>query len=58
MDFLTASNRKGLGDKVEEFDNGKLSVEGKDVIVIGGGDIAMDCVRTSKAKCKISKMFI
>ena len=47
MDFLTASNRKGLGDKVEEFDNGKLNVEGKDVIVIGGGDTAMDCVRTS-----------
>ncbi len=45
--FLTASNRKGLGDKVEEFDNGKLNVEGKDVIVIGGGDTAMDCVRTS-----------
>ena len=47
MDFLTASNKKGLGDKVEEFDNGKLNVEGKDVIVIGGGDTAMDCVRTS-----------
>ncbi len=47
MDFLTASNRKGLGDKVEQFDNGKLNVEGKDVIVIGGGDTAMDCVRTS-----------
>ena len=47
MSFLTASNRKGLGDKVEEFDNGKLNVEGKDVIVIGGGDTAMDCVRTS-----------
>ncbi len=47
MEFLTASNRKGLGDKVEQFDNGKLNVEGKDVIVIGGGDTAMDCVRTS-----------
>jgi len=47
MDFLTASNKKGLGDKVEQFDNGKLNVEGKDVIVIGGGDTAMDCVRTS-----------
>jgi len=47
MDFLTASNRKGLGDKVKEFDNGKLNVEAKDVIVIGGGDTAMDCVRTS-----------
>ena len=47
MEFLTASNRKGLGDKVKNFDNGKLNVEGKNVIVIGGGDTAMDCVRTS-----------
>ena len=47
MEFLTASNRKGLGDKVELFDNGTLNAEGKDVIVIGGGDTAMDCVRTS-----------
>ena len=47
MDFLTASNRKGLGDKVELFDNGTLNAEGKDVVVIGGGDTAMDCVRTS-----------
>ena len=47
MDFLTASNRKGLGDKVEIFDNGTLDAKEKDVIVIGGGDTAMDCVRTS-----------
>jgi len=47
MDFLTASNRKGLGDKVDMFDNGTLDTKGKDVIVIGGGDTAMDCVRTS-----------
>ena len=47
MKFLTASNKKGLGDKVELFDNGTLNAEGKDVVVIGGGDTAMDCVRTS-----------
>ena len=47
MQFLTASNRKGLGDKVELFDNGTLNTEGKNVVVIGGGDTAMDCVRTS-----------
>ncbi len=47
MDFLTASNRKGLGDKVELFDDGTLNAEGKNVVVIGGGDTAMDCVRTS-----------
>ena len=47
MEFLTASNRKGLGDTVELFDNGTLNAEGKNVVVIGGGDTAMDCVRTS-----------
>jgi glutamate synthase (NADPH/NADH) small chain len=47
MEFLTASNKKGLGDKVESFDNGILNTEGKDVVVIGGGDTAMDCVRTA-----------
>ncbi len=47
MEFLTASNKKGLGDPVELFDNGTLNAEGKDVVVIGGGDTAMDCLRTS-----------
>ena len=47
MEFLTASNRKGLGDKVELFDKGILNAEGKDIVVIGGGDTAMDCVRTA-----------
>ena len=47
MDFLTASNRKGLGDDVPEFDSGALDAAGKRVVVIGGGDTAMDCVRTA-----------
>jgi glutamate synthase (NADPH/NADH) small chain len=47
MDFLIASNKKGLGDKVELFDDGTLNAEGKEIVVIGGGDTAMDCVRTS-----------
>jgi len=47
MDFLIASNRKGLGDTVEQFDNGTLNAENKNVVVIGGGDTAMDCVRTA-----------
>ena len=47
MDFLTASNRKGLGDPVPDFDSGRLNAAGKRVVVIGGGDTAMDCVRTA-----------
>jgi len=47
MDFLTASNKKGLGDKVKLFDDGTLNAEGKNIVVIGGGDTAMDCVRTA-----------
>ncbi|UWQ49686.1 NAD(P)-dependent oxidoreductase [Leisingera caerulea] len=47
IDFLCASNKKSFGDNVEEFDNGSLNAEGKKVVVIGGGDTAMDCVRTS-----------
>ncbi len=47
LDYLTASNRKSFGDDVPEFDSGELNAEGKDVVVIGGGDTAMDCVRTA-----------
>ena len=47
MDFLVASNRKGLGDKVKDFDSGLLNAQNKNVVVIGGGDTAMDCVRTA-----------
>ena len=47
IDFLTASNRKSFGDAVPEFDSGALNAKGKRVVVIGGGDTAMDCVRTS-----------
>jgi glutamate synthase (NADPH/NADH) small chain len=47
IDYLTASNRKGFGDAVPEFDTGELDAEGKRVVVIGGGDTAMDCVRTA-----------
>jgi len=47
LDYLTASNRKGFGDAVPDFDSGALDAAGKRVIVVGGGDTAMDCVRTA-----------
>ena len=47
LDYLTASNRKSFGDEVEDFDSGRLDANGKRVVVIGGGDTAMDCVRTA-----------
>ena len=45
LDFLIASNKKGLGDTVDRFSNGELNAQNKNVVVIGGGDTAMDCVR-------------
>jgi glutamate synthase (NADPH/NADH) small chain len=47
IDYLTASNRKGFGDDVPAFDSGELDADGKRIVVIGGGDTAMDCVRTA-----------
>jgi glutamate synthase (NADPH/NADH) small chain len=47
LDYLIASNRKGFGDEVAAFDDGRLDAADKHVVVIGGGDTAMDCVRTA-----------
>lgn len=47
IDYLTASNRKSFGDSVPEFESGEFDADGKRVVVIGGGDTAMDCVRTA-----------
>ena len=47
LDYLTASNRKSFGDEVPDYDSGALNAAGKRVVVIGGGDTAMDCVRTA-----------
>ena len=47
LDYLTASNRAGFGENVPAHDDGSLLATGKNVVVIGGGDTAMDCVRTA-----------
>ncbi|MDP3853035.1 NAD(P)-dependent oxidoreductase [Phenylobacterium sp.] len=47
LDYLIASNRIGLGDSVPAFESGELNAQGRDVVVVGGGDTAMDCVRTA-----------
>jgi glutamate synthase (NADPH/NADH) small chain len=47
LDYLIASNKIGFGDKVPAFQTGELNAQGKNVTVIGGGDTAMDCVRTA-----------
>jgi glutamate synthase (NADPH/NADH) small chain len=43
LDFLIASNRSGFGTALPEG----LNAHGKRVVVVGGGDTAMDCVRTA-----------
>ena len=47
LNYLTASNKINFGDNVPSFNDGTLNAAGKRVVVIGGGDTAMDCVRTA-----------
>ena len=47
MGYLTASNKANFGDDVPEHNDGTLNAAGKRVVVIGGGDTAMDCARTA-----------
>jgi glutamate synthase (NADPH/NADH) small chain len=43
LDFLFAANRRDFGEKVPDA----VDAAGQHVVVIGGGDTAMDCVRTA-----------
>ena len=43
LDYLTASNRHGFGEPLPDI----FDASGKHVVVVGGGDTAMDCVRTA-----------
>ena len=45
LDYLIASNRIGFGDAVPGF--AALTAADRNVVVVGGGDTAMDCVRTA-----------
>lgn len=44
LDYLIVLNWVDLGDEILDYEDGELNVKGKCVVVIGGGDIVMDCV--------------
>jgi len=43
MEFLTKIQKRNFGEDVENF----IDVKDKNILVVGGGDTAMDCLRTS-----------
>lgn len=47
LDYLITANRIGFGEVPDAFADGTLNAAGRHVVVIGGGDTAMDCVRTA-----------
>jgi len=57
MEFLTKNQKRLLltqsGALESSWDKTFISAEGKDVIVIGGGDTGTDCIGTSmRHRCK------
>lgn len=54
LDYLTHANRVDLGDYLDMGMTKSLNAKGQRVIVIGGGDTAMDCVRTAVRQGAVS----
>ena len=54
MDYLPQQNKRNLGDQVPQF----ISAEGKNVIILGGGDTGADCLGTAERQgCRSVKQF-
>jgi glutamate synthase (NADPH/NADH) small chain len=45
MDYLTQQNKRVAGDAIGEADG--ITAEGKNVVIVGGGDTAADCLGTA-----------
>ena len=54
LDYLITANKVGFGDEMADFTSGRLNAKGKHVVVVGGGDTAMDCVRTATRQGALS----
>ncbi len=47
MEFLPQANRVALGEEPTRDGSDQITAEGKDVVIIGGGDTGADCLGTS-----------
>ncbi len=55
MEFLPQANRAALGEAPTTDGSDQITAEGKDVVIIGGGDTGADCLGTSiRQKAKSS----
>ncbi len=56
--YLKHSDRLYLGDKMQAQEKQRWSASGKRIVVLGGGDTAMDCVRTAQRQAAKSVLCI